>query len=139
MEDFFVNGEAKKVKIARAQAHTEAVSASADVFRQMMTRIIESTREIAGCEGEDVPEPHSLEPDIAKKVLLAMIEHVVATGNGLNNASKTSNTDYFNVIESFFPELKPKHYRVQISFGDKAEDPAVIQIADIINLPTEMH
>jgi hypothetical protein len=140
MDDFFISGASLKIKVARSQSHSETVATMAGVFRAMMDRMFEDMKVLAGTpKGEDIPEPMAMEPDLAKQVMLKMLEHIVATGNGLNGAERESNRAHFSGLEHFHPELAGKHYALEVLYGDQPEDEVVMRIHSISDLPTEIH
>lgn len=138
MDDFFINGEGNKARIVRMQTHSEAISTASKIVSDMANRIVQEMKKITGADKDGpIPEPHDLEPDVAKQVMLMMFGQIFATKSGMGQANLDTTSDYFKMVEQLYPELTDQHYKVNISFGDTITDDIVIKVEGITQMPTK--
>ena len=137
MDDFFINGETKKIKIVRAQAYAEAIDGAAKTFSNMLDEIIKRSKEIS--ESEEIKEPYQMTHEEGHKTMLMMMEVILATSRGLDGANRQQSKRYYDTIEMTTPEITNMHYGVSINYGEKPEQPVTVKIHSVSSMPLELH
>ena len=138
MDEKYINGETRKIKVVRAQAYAEAVGAAADVVSKMIVEIIDASKEIAG-SGDNFPEPYEMPDAVAKQVMLKIMEIVLATSSGLDASKNQQMRMYYQVVEQAMPEITNKHYGISINYGESADQEVVIKVHSISEMPKDIH
>lgn len=134
MEDFFINGETKKLKIVRAQAYSEALAGASSVMGRLVDEIISKAKEITGTD-----EPYEMTDKQGKETLMAVMELVLSTTSGISASSRQQEKLYYDTIEMTTPELVGLHYGVKINYGKAIDEEAVVSIHSISSMPSEIH